>query len=121
MPSNADRRQFGRRTARQLAWILVPGRPKLPCVATSLTPKRAILELQSPKWLPFQFEVLLDGCRTRRLCEVRHATTTAIGVEFAVVHAEAAREARPSAPPTHSDFDEWAGGARPLLNLSGRS
>ena len=77
-----ERRQFGRRNTNMNGWIKISGRPKLPCVIRNLTPKGALLEMEVPSWLPFQFELALEPANERLTCQVRHVLSGAIGVMF---------------------------------------
>jgi hypothetical protein len=77
-----ERRQFGRRNTNLNGWVRISGRPKLPCVIRNLTPKGALLEMEVPTWLPFQFELALEPGSEKLTCQVRHVLNGAIGVMF---------------------------------------
>lgn len=82
MNATQERRQFGRRKLRQIAWIIVPGRSRLACTILNLSPNGAFLELDPPKWLPFRFALKIDGSPSARVCELRHASPLGLGVIF---------------------------------------
>lgn len=75
-----ERRKFGRRTTNILAWILVAGRPRLPCVVRNLTSVGAFCEMDPPGWLPLRIELLLDDQLIP--CELRHISLRGIGITF---------------------------------------
>ena len=82
-PGNpSDRRQFGRRQTSLRGWISVAGRPKLPCVVHNLSAGGALLGLDKPSWLPYNFQLAIEATRLVSLCEVRHHTPNAVGVRF---------------------------------------
>ncbi|MFM9937914.1 MAG: PilZ domain-containing protein [Hyphomicrobiaceae bacterium] len=106
MKTKIERRQFGRKTSTIQAWILVAGRPRVPCRVLNISARGALLELPPPKWLPFQFDLFLDGSSSAISCEIRHVTAHGVGVHFQV---PAAIE-QPDTPMT--DFceqDRWSG------------
>ena len=81
-PNPADRRQFGRRQTSLHGWISVPGRPKLACHVKDLSIGGALLGLQAPSWLPFNFVLTIEATRFVSWCEVRHHKHDAVGVRF---------------------------------------
>lgn len=104
MSSKIERRQFGRRTVTRHGWIQVPGRPKIPCTVSNVSAAGALLELDAPKWLPFQFHLLISGIEQATLCEIRHASPNRIGVTFV--------EATTAIPPRRgavSEIEQWTG------------
>lgn len=107
MSPKSEHRRFGRRTVRQLAWIVVPGRPRLSCAVTNFSRARAYLELEPPKWLPFRFEIVMDGADLSHMCEIRQTSRTGICVDIAECGIERCSRVLP--PSAISDFDEWAG------------
>lgn len=78
----ADRRQFGRRTTNLHGWISVPGRPRVPCLVANISIGGALLKLQRPQWLSFNFKLTIEATRFVTWCEVRHQTADAVGVRF---------------------------------------
>ena len=60
----------------------MPGRPKLSCVVKDLSLGGALLGLETPAWLPFNFQLTIDATRFTTYCEVRHHRPDAVGVRF---------------------------------------
>ena len=108
--SGPEQRQFGRRQTNLHAWISVPGRPKLPCTVKNLSVGGALLELNTPSWLPFNFQLTIEATRFRTMCEVRHHSANAIGVRF-LAAVEYAAVDRQGASDNRSlqDSEAWAG------------
>lgn len=77
-----ERRQFGRRTTYLHGWLKVAGRPALRCIVRNLSASGAFLEVEPPSWLPFQFEVRIDGQDKSRACTLRHVLSRGVGVSF---------------------------------------
>lgn len=42
----------------------------------------AFLELEPPSWLPFQFQLQIEGDPRLHTCELRHARPDGIGIRF---------------------------------------
>lgn len=82
MKVELERRQFGRRTVRQHAWVLVSKRARLSCLVLNLSKQGAFLEFEPPKWLPHAFDLLLEDGSVVRGCEVRHYAKMGVGVNF---------------------------------------
>jgi hypothetical protein len=113
-PANpADRRQFGRRKTNLHGWISVPGRPKLPCTVLDLSVGGALLHLDKPSWLPYNFVLSIEATKFVSWCEVRHSRPDAVGVRFlsaveaAALDPRGAQESR-----SMNDKDAWAGSFR---------
>lgn len=77
-----ERRKFGRRGSSAQGWICVGGRPRLSCLVRNISPQGALLECERPRWLPYEFMLIVEGSRERHVCEIRHALTTGVGVVF---------------------------------------
>lgn len=112
-PPGAERRQFGRRKTSLHAWISVQGRPKLPCTVLDLSVGGALLQLQKPSWLPYNFMLIIEASRFVTWCEVRHSRADAIGVRFlsaveaAAVDPRGAQDCR-----SLNEKDAWTGNHR---------
>lgn len=102
--SGVDRRQFGRRDTYIRGWLQVNGRPKSACIIRNLSPKGALLEMAVPSWLPFKFELRIEGTGESFTCEVRHVLPSGVGVNF--VAAEQALQMPVGAVDV---VDEWVG------------
>jgi hypothetical protein len=63
--------------------------------------------IESPPWLPFQFELLIAGEQIPRLCEFRHSRPTGIGVVF--VAAKAATVPETFGPKSKEEVAAWRG------------
>ncbi len=111
-----EQRQFGRRQTNLHAWISVPGRPRLPCTVKNLSIGGALLELDAPAWLPYNFQLTIEATRFVTMCEVRHNSATAIGVRFmaAVEYAVVDRQ-RASDNRSLQDSDAWMGDAESAI------
>ena len=110
-PANpADRRQFGRRQTSLHAWITVPGRPRLSCVVKDISLGGALLQFDQPSWLPFTFQLTVEGTRFTSMCEIRHTSVNGMGVRFlaAVTNAEVDRLGATGVR-SLSDPDAWMG------------
>lgn len=122
-PGNpADRRQFGRRQTSLHAWINVQGRPKLSCVVLDLSIGGALLALEKPSWLPYNFQLTIEATRFVTWCEIRHHKPNAVGVRFlsAIETAELdqryGKEGR-----SMDDKDAWAGAHDESFHSSGHN
>lgn len=84
MPSRppADRRQFGRRQSTLHGWLIVEGRPRIPCIVRNVSDGGALVECPVPKNLPFRFHVEIEAKDFRALCEPRHQRDNWVGVRF---------------------------------------
>lgn len=82
MQAKLERRKFGRRQTYQPAWLLVTGRPRTPCQVRNYSPKGAFIEIDAPSWLPFRFQLRIEGVPEPVTCEIRHVTKGGIGVNF---------------------------------------
>jgi hypothetical protein len=78
----AERRQFGRRQTNLHAWIEVQGRPRLPCVVKDISVGGALVALEKPHWLPYNFKLCIDSTRFVSWCEVRHQAPGSLGLRF---------------------------------------
>ena len=109
----ADRRQFGRRKTNLHAWIEVQGRPRLPCVVKDISIGGALLALDKPQWLPYNFKLHIEATRFVSWCEVRHQSPGAVGVRFlsaveaASIDSRSATESR-----SMNDQNAWEGDYR---------
>ena len=110
-PGNpADRRQFGRRQNQLLAWISVPGRPRLPCSVKNISVGGALLALEKPHWLPFNFQLTIEATRFVTWCEVRHQAPGVVGVRFlSAVEASAVNARTAANSRSLDDVDAWKG------------
>lgn len=110
MARQVERREFGRRQAGSTGWIRIPGRPKLSCRIVNETPKGALLELQVPAWLPFQFELVVDADKVVHTCEIRHSRPDRLGVYYINPVEQPAQGTKPiDARRTVNDMDAWMG------------
>jgi hypothetical protein len=82
MPTRQDRSQFGRRQTHLQAWLLVSGRSRIPCQIRNYSQKGAFIEIEVPSWLPFRFQLRIEGISDVLTCEIRHVTSHGIGVNF---------------------------------------
>ncbi len=78
----AEKRQFGRRKTSLYAWISVPGRPRLSCTVLDVSVGGALIGLEKPSWLPYNFVLTIEASGFRSWCEVRHHRSDAVGVRF---------------------------------------
>jgi hypothetical protein len=81
-PHNVERRQFGRRTTCLHGWVMLEGRPRIPCLVRNVSEGGALLECEVPKMLPFRFSLVIDCKGFQAWCEVRHHTEHWMGVRF---------------------------------------
>lgn len=108
-----ERRQFGRRKTNLHAWISVPGRPKLPCTVLDISIGGALLGLQQPSWLPYNFVVTIEATKFVSWCEVRHKRADAVGVRFLSAVEAATLDSRGAADGRSiTDQDAWSGSNR---------
>ena len=103
-----ERRQFGRRNTNILGWIIVSGRPRIPCAIKNRSPKGAFLELPSSDWLPYRFQLALESDKNLYVCEVTHARANGVGVVFVKPEAKL-KEAPVPMSSRVEDYDEWVG------------
>lgn len=101
-----ERRLFGRRTSNAMAWIIVPGRPRLNCRIANISVKGAMLEFIPPAWLPFNFTVLIEGSAESIPCQIRHMVPHGVGVNFSQHLSE---HQIPACAPTIEQFQQWTG------------
>ena len=94
-----ESRRFGRRDTNYSGWIRVPGKPRQICVVRNLSLGGALIECASPDLLPFKFELAIEAINTSYLCEIRHSSSSTVGVEFCAVE-------RHDAPPVGRDRSE---------------
>jgi hypothetical protein len=106
-----ERRQFGRRTTAIHGWLVIEGRPKIPCLVRNVSEGGALLECEVPAWLPFRFHLLIDCKGFSAWCEVRHSKESWIGVRFERVDAAPI----PIASWSPQVEDAWAGGRKAVL------
>ena len=103
-----EKRQFGRRTTSLHAWIIVPGRPKLPCIVRNISVGGALLELDLPSWLPYNFRLLIDTSNFASDCEIRHHGPRSVGVRFIEAAGLREQSGDPGAR-SSADADQWMG------------
>lgn len=115
MSQQRERRQFGRRTTSILAWIVVAGRPRLPCLVRNLTVAGAFCEMEPPAWLPLRIELLLNGQLIP--CELRHTSRRGIGITFYATQDESDDKRDRSSLSNITDVLEWT--ASPGRHVSG--
>jgi hypothetical protein len=106
-----ERRHFGRRNTAIHGWIIVPGRPRVPCLVRNVSEGGALLECTPPGWLPYYFTLQIDCKGFTAFCEVRHTKETWIGVRFDRVTAQV----EPIASWSPLVEDSWAGERKPQL------
>lgn len=112
MAKQLERREFGRRQSGSTGWIRIPGRPKLSCRIVNETPKGALLELQVPSWLPFQFELVVEADKVVHTCEIRHSRPDRLGVYYInPVDQQPCTGVPTDARRTVNDMDAWMGQA----------
>ena len=116
MYPNIERRRFGRRTARQHAWVLVSKRARLPCLVLNLSDRGAFLEFDVPPWLPHSFDLMLEEGTVVRECEVRHFGKTGVGVTL--VEPDAVETPDPVAATTIIDTGLWTGSEQTKLRTT---
>lgn len=107
MSGHHERRQFGRRQHRQHAWIIVPGRPQSPCQVVNVSVKGAFLEMDVPKWLPYEFGLKFDHLPQVIACEIRHSIPSGVGVLFST-HISKTDPKRPR-DFIGREIDDWRG------------
>jgi hypothetical protein len=110
-PANpAEQRQFGRRKTTLHAWISVPGRPRLNCTVLDISIGGALIGLEKPSWLPYNFLVTIEATKFQSWCEVRHQRADAVGVRFLSAIEAAPFDSRGTQEGrTTSDNDLWTG------------
>lgn len=86
-----ERRQFGRRQDSAHGWVIVEGRPRVPCIVRDISQAGARLDVDQPSWLPFRFHLVVESRGIDTDCEVRHQQATSVGVLF--VKRESGRKA----------------------------
>lgn len=89
--ARVERRQFGRRQDNAHGWLVVEGRPRIPCVVRDISLNGARIEAEAANWLPFRFRLVVESRGINVLCEIRHQQPNSVGVMF--VHQEAMAEA----------------------------
>lgn len=100
----ADRRAFGRKATYQHAAVVIAGRPPVRCVVSELSEGGAFLEFGGAVTLPARFQLRWEGRNQIANCEVRHAESTGVGVQFTcAVGPQIAREAKDASRPTAAD------------------
>lgn len=110
--SGPEKRQFGRRQTYMHAWISVQGRPRLPCIVRDISLGGALLELDRPSWLPFNFQLTIESAKYATWCEVRHHSVSQVGVRFmSAVEQAALDRQRASDNRSLNDSDAWMGDA----------
>ncbi|MGQ0457995.1 MAG: PilZ domain-containing protein [Hyphomicrobium sp.] len=129
----ADRRSFGRKATYQHAAAVIAGRPPVRCVVSDLSEGGAFLDFGGAVTLPARFQLRWEGRSQIANCEVRHAESTGVGVQFtcavgpqiareakaamrSVADAPAAEELAPADPVTIDDAPQAA--AEPSLALT---
>ncbi len=107
-PHFVERRQFGRRNTCLHGWIVLDGRPRLPCLVRNVSEGGALLECAVPKVMPFRFSLVIDCKGFQAWCETRHHTEQWMGVRFVRFDKVAA----PIAEWSPLLEDQWAGKKR---------
>jgi len=106
----SDRRQFGRRQTNLHGWILIPGRPRLPCIVMDISVGGALIGLKTPPWLPYNFQLTIEATRFTSWCEVKHQRSDAIGVRFLnALETAKIEHSRGGEHRSLSEKDAWAG------------
>lgn len=106
----ADRRQFGRRKTNLSGWLIVPGRPRLPCTVLDLSVGGALIGLRGKTWLPYTFQLYIEASRFSTWCEVRHQRENAVGVRFlSAVEAAALDQRGAQEGRSMNECDAWSG------------
>ena len=77
-----ENRAFGRRSIVRHAWITSGQRSRLSCCIRNLSVGGALLELDVPAWLPYNFELVIDDPKMVIACEVKHRGLHGVGVSF---------------------------------------
>lgn len=77
-----DNRAFGRRNTVRHAWITAGQRSRLSCCIRNLSVGGALLELDVPAWLPYNFELMIEDPKMTIACEVKHRGQHGVGVAF---------------------------------------
>lgn len=77
-----ERRQFGRRTVAIHGWVVVDGRPRIPCTVRNISIEGALLEFDTPSWLPYYFRLVIEVSQFETECELRHQAPNSVGVRF---------------------------------------
>ncbi len=118
VPNIGGRNPFGKRQSQTLGWISVSGRPKIPCTVKSLTAQGAVLELATPDWLPFQFELAIEPEGRTHICQTKHKRPSMLIVDFMTAQPEVPNGGRYH--PILADSDNWrgkggTGGPRPRV------
>lgn len=109
----SERRQFGRRKTNLRGWISVAGRPKLPCTVLDLSIGGALIGLEKPSWLPYNFVLTIEVTRFVSWCEVRHQRPDAVGVRFLSAVEAAALDPRSATEGrSMNEQDAWTGDYR---------
>lgn len=107
VPNIGGRKLFGKRQSQTLGWISVSGRPKIPCTIKSLTAQGAVLEVATPDWLPFQFELAIEPEGHTLTCQTKHKRPSVLIVDFVM-----AQPREPSGgryQPILADSENWRG------------
>lgn len=108
-----DRRNFGRRKTNLHGWIEVQGRPRLRCLVKDISIGGALLALDTPQWLPYNFRLLIEATRFASWCEVRHQAPGAMGVRFLSAVDAASIDSRSAAESRSlNDQSAWQGDHR---------
>ena len=77
-----ENRAFGRRSTVRHAWIAAGQRTRLSCCIRNLSVGGALLELDVPAWLPYNFELMIEDPKLVIACEVKHRGQHGVGVAF---------------------------------------
>lgn len=109
MTQSHERRQFGRRQTYLHAWISSPGRPRLPCIVRDISVGGALLELNLPPWLPYNFQLTIESTKFTSWCEVRHQSGTKMGVRFVDAAEIQANRGTSADFGSVTDGDSWMG------------
>lgn len=99
-----ERRQFGRRKVAIHGWVIVEGRPRVPCVVRNISIEGALLEFDTPSWLPYYFKLIIEVSQFETECELRHQAPRSVGVRFVQ-----RRENAVSRHVSVDDVDPWIG------------
>jgi hypothetical protein len=80
-----ERRQFGRRETNLHAFILIRGRPRMPCRVRNVSYGGVLVEPcagDNLDWLPTEFRLVIEAYDFEADCEIRHKGAHGIGVRF---------------------------------------
>ena len=103
---------FGRRLGNLQGWVIIPGRPRLPCNIKNLSTAGAFLELMTPGWMPIRFVLAIEPDQQTHLCEIKQSRTCGIIVNFIAVEQGIAGSTNEAQAITEADKWSGSGGQR---------